>query len=193
VTFAFIRHGQTDWNLERRLQGGGSDIPLNDTGRQQAFEAIEVLEGTEWAAIVSSPLVRARETAAIVAAGLGIELGPTYEDLLERDYHEMEGFDEAEARMRWPDRDYPGAESLDVVADRGVRALERIAADYGDQNVVIVCHGTIIRFTLARLAGQPIDSILNGSVATLERAEHGWQVLTVNGAPLVEAAGVDID
>ena len=57
MTFAFIRHGQTEWNRELRLQGS-SDIPLNDTGRQQARESVDVLSGTRWEAVVSSPLSR---------------------------------------------------------------------------------------------------------------------------------------
>ena len=69
-----IRHGQTDWNSQDKLQGS-SDVPLNDTGRGQALEAARVLAGAEWSAIVSSPLMRARETAQIIAAELGIELG----------------------------------------------------------------------------------------------------------------------
>ena len=63
VTFAFIRHGQTDWNRDDRLQGS-SDIPLNDAGRAQAHEAAELLRDGGWQVVVSSPLVRARETAA---------------------------------------------------------------------------------------------------------------------------------
>ena len=54
TTFALVRHGQTDWNAERRLQGA-TDIPLNDVGREQAREAVSVLSGYEWDAVVSSP------------------------------------------------------------------------------------------------------------------------------------------
>jgi uncharacterized phosphatase len=54
TTFALIRHGQTDWNAQRRLQGS-SDIPLNDVGRGQARDAVGVLSGQEWDTIVSSP------------------------------------------------------------------------------------------------------------------------------------------
>ena len=83
VKRAFLRHGQTEWNREGRMQGT-SDIPLNDTGRAQAREAAEHLGHGDWDEIVSSPLVRARETAEIVAAELGLELGPAYPEFVER-------------------------------------------------------------------------------------------------------------
>lgn len=183
MTFAFIRHGQTDWNLQGRLQGS-SDIPLNDTGREQARAAAESLQAGSWEAIVSSPLSRARETAQIIADGLGIELGPAYDDLIERDYGVAEGVVESEAEERWPGKSAPGVESLDSVVERGRRALARIADDYGDRDVLIVCHGTLIRYTLAALAGRSFDAIVNGSVATFRLDGDAWSVLTVNDAPV---------
>ncbi|MCU1405027.1 MAG: histidine phosphatase family protein [Glaciihabitans sp.] len=184
VTLAFIRHGQTKWNFEGRLQGS-SDIPLNDTGRAQAAEAVGVLAGTDWDAIVSSPLSRARETAQIIADGLQIELGPSYDNLIERHYGDGEGANAEEIAERWPDHLYPGLESLDSVVARALSALETIAAEYGDANVIIVCHGTLIRYTLAAMAGRSFDAIRNGSVATFERTADGWNVLTVNDEPVV--------
>jgi uncharacterized phosphatase len=186
VTFAFIRHGQTDWNRDDKLQGS-SDIPLNDIGREQAHEAARLLAGGGWTAIVSSPLKRARETAEIIAADLGIELGPSYPDLVERDYGSLEGSSSSEATERWPNRDYPGAETLDSVVQRGLAGLARIEADFAHVDVVIVCHGTIIRYTLASLAGHPLDGIKNGSISTIDFEADGWHVLTVNGLPLVDA------
>lgn len=185
MTLAFIRHGQTQWNLEQRLQGS-TDIPLNDTGRGQARDAVATLEGVDWEVIVSSPLSRARETAAIIAAGLQIELGPAYDELVERNYGEAEGATAETIAARWPDRQYPGLESLESVVARGEAALERIDAEYGDRNTLIVCHGTIIRYTLSALAGRPFDQIRNGSVATFERAGEAWRVLSVNDEPLTE-------
>jgi probable phosphoglycerate mutase len=187
VTYAFIRHGQTDWNRDDKLQGS-SDIPLNETGRAQAHEAARVLAGSEgrapWTAVVSSPLSRARETARIIAADLGVELGPSYPDLIERDYGALEGTSSSAAVAEHPHRDYPGAETLDEVARRGRRAVDAIDADYGDAEVVIVAHGTLIRYTLASLAGHPIEGIRNGTISTIERDDDGgWVVLTVNGAP----------
>lgn len=183
--FAFIRHGQTDWNRDDRLQGS-SDIPLNDVGRQQAHEAAAILRGGGWEAIVSSPLSRARETAEIMAADLGIELGPSYAAFVERDYGVNEGGSSSEIVAKHPNRDYPGAESLASVVARGTAGLAMVAADFGETPTIIVCHGTIIRYTLAALAGRRLPGILNGSISTLELENGVWQVLSVNGAPLDE-------
>jgi uncharacterized phosphatase len=190
MTFAFIRHGQTDWNRDDRLQGS-SDIPLNDLGREQAHEAAGVLRDGGWTAIVSSPLSRARETAEIIAGDLGLELGPAYDELVERDYGPLEGESSSGTIERWPHRDYPGAEPLTSVVQRGRAGLARIADDFGDRDVVIVCHGTIIRYTLADLAGRPVDGIRNGSVSTFRLDGDTWSVLTVNGETLVAVADPD--
>lgn len=187
---AFIRHGQTDWNRDGLLQGS-SDIPLNDTGRAQARDAFMTLRSRPWDAVVSSPLRRARETARIIAEGLEIPLGPAYPGLVERDYGSLEGTSAAAAIERWPDREYPGAESLDEVAARGEAALAEIVGDAAltdaaDGAVLVVCHGTIIRYTVARLAGRPVPGIDNGSISLLRFEGGTWQVATVNGIPLAE-------
>ncbi|MEL0626411.1 histidine phosphatase family protein [Salinibacterium amurskyense] len=181
---SLIRHGQTDWNAAGRMQGS-SDIPLNDTGRQQAREAVEVLCDSEWDVIVSSPLQRARETAQIIADGLGLELGRSYDLLIERHYGEGEGLTKVEIDERWPNSTvYPGLESLHNVVERGIAALNEITHDYPGKKVIIVCHGTIIRYTLSELAGRDFDQIINGSVSTVEKLHSGWCVHTVNGEPL---------
>lgn len=184
MTFAFIRHGQTDWNRDDKLQGS-SDIPLNAHGREQAHEAAGILADGGWEVVVSSPLMRARETAKIIAHDLGIELGPSYPAFVERDYGPLEGTSSSETIARWPHRDYPGAESLDSVVSRGLAGLARVAGDFRDRDVVIVAHGTIIRYTLAALAGRPLDAIRNGSISTFRLEGDRWEVLTVNGQPLV--------
>lgn len=183
MTIAFIRHGQTDWNATGRLQGS-SNIPLNDIGRAQARHAVDVLAGTAWGVIVSSPLSRARETAEILADGLGIPLGRSYDLLIERNYGDAEGVTDENATAKWPDRLYPGLETLDSVVARGTVALHQIEAEYRGKNVVIVCHGTIIRYTLASIASRALDQIQNGSVSTLDLVNDAWRVLTVNGVTL---------
>ncbi|HYI34335.1 MAG TPA: histidine phosphatase family protein [Glaciibacter sp.] len=183
MKLALIRHGQTDWNREFRLQGS-SDIPLNDTGREQARQAVELLSTSEWDVIVSSPLGRARETAQIIADGLGLKLGPAYDLLIERDYGDAEGATEEVIAKRWPDREYPGLESVHSVGDRGARALEQIAADFGDARVIIVTHGTLIRVTLDKISGLTFPSISNAAISTVEKNGDSWRVLSVNGEPL---------
>jgi probable phosphoglycerate mutase len=165
---------------------GSSDIPLNDTGRGQALDAVDVLRTITWDLVVSSPLVRARETAEIIANTLDLELGAAYPELVERDYGPFEGANAAECIAKYPGKDYPGAEHISSVVERGLAGLARVSADHPGRNVVIVCHGTIIRYTLATLAGHPVDGISNGTVSELERTPDGeaWRVLTVNGIPL---------
>jgi uncharacterized phosphatase len=127
TTFALVRHGQTDWNAQRRLQGS-TDIPLNDVGRGQARDAVAVLSGYEWDAIVSSPLSRAAETADLIAAGLGLQVARRVSDLAERSFGPAEGL------CAGPDLDalripggYLGAETEDDAARRGLDALEALA------------------------------------------------------------------
>jgi probable phosphoglycerate mutase len=180
---SLIRHGQTDWNAAGRMQGT-SDIPLNDIGRQQARDAVALLADFHWDVIVSSPLMRARETAAIIADGLGLTLGRSYDLLIERHYGEGEGLTKAEISERWEGESCPGLETLDSVVERGIASLEQVANDYPDKQVIVVCHGTIIRYTLSTLAGREFDQILNGSISNVERLDSGWVVHSVNGEEL---------
>lgn len=180
MKIGFIRHGQTNWNAQDFLQGS-TDIPLNNVGRQQARDAVAILGATTWDAIVSSPLSRARETAQILADGLGIELGRTYDELIERDYGQAEGMRLEESEKLWPNKTGGGIETLDSTVARGQAAIATIAADFPGKNVAVVCHGTIIRYTLSALAGYTFDTIFNASVSLIDNNEGSWKVRSVNG------------
>lgn len=183
MKLGFIRHGQTDWNAEGRLQGS-SDIPLNGTGLQQAADAAAALGAGTWDAVVSSPLARARETARIISAGLGIELGRSYDELVERDYGRAEGMRDEQWEPLWPGKIGGGIETLDSVVARGRAAIDLIAADFPGKNVAVVCHGTIIRYTLSSFAGRVLDPIDNGSVSLMDDSDGAWTVRSVNGETL---------
>ena len=190
TTFALVRHGQTDRNAERRLQGS-TDIPLNDVGRGQARDAVAILAPYEWDAIVSSPLSRAAETADLIAEGLGLTVSRRVPELTERSFGPAEGMQagpELEA-LRIPGG-FKGAESEDEAADRGLAALEALADDYRGQRVLVVTHGTLLRVSLSRAIGQALGSVDN---AALNLAHHhavdGWKLEYFNGEPVLAATG----
>lgn len=180
--FGLVRHGQTDWNL-RNLFQGSSDVPLNDTGRQQAHHALDHVPDIAWDAVVSSPLSRARETARIIADVHGLELGPADPRLAEIDWGAAEGHDVTEMEARYPGRSFPGREDHQSVADRGYDALESLERTYPGQHVLVVAHGTIIRFILSGIAERALDAIPNGtlSIVTLEGAT--WSVQMIANRP----------
>ncbi|MGO4228916.1 histidine phosphatase family protein [Arthrobacter sp. YAF34] len=189
TTFALIRHGQTDWNAERRLQGS-TDIPLNDVGRTQARDAVAALSGYEWDAIVSSPLSRAAETADLIAAGLGLSVTRRLPELTERSYGPAEGLQDGPEldALRTPGG-FRGAESDDDAANRGLAALESLAEEFRGGRVLVVAHGSLLRVSLSRVAGQDLPSIDN---AALNLAHHhavdGWELEYLNGERLTAAA-----
>jgi uncharacterized phosphatase len=189
TTFALVRHGQTDWNAQRRLQGA-TDIPLNDVGRGQARDAVANLSGHEWDAVVSSPLSRAAETASLIAAGLGLSVARHVPELTERSFGQAEGMQaghELEA-LRIPGG-FQGAESEDEAAIRGLTALEALAEEFPGQRVLVVAHGTLLRVTLSRAIGRTLHSIDN---AVLNLAHHhaveGWRLEYYNGELLATEA-----
>jgi probable phosphoglycerate mutase len=178
VRIALVRHGQTDWNAAGLFQGS-SDTPLNDVGRAQAAESAARLTAQPWDAVVSSPLSRARETAAIIADVLGIPLGAAYPELVERDYGPFEGTPSLDSV-----KSDPRIEPLTSVVQRGHAALARIGAEHPGGLVLAIAHGTIIRYTLSDLVGWRVPVPLNGSIAEVEADPPSWRVLLVNGAPL---------
>ncbi|WP_211298418.1 histidine phosphatase family protein [Kineococcus rhizosphaerae] len=172
---ALVRHGETDWNRDGRLQGR-TDIPLNDTGRAQAQALAEQLKSQGWAAITSSPLSRARETAQIIAAELGLELLPPHDDLVERQFGEAEGGTLAELRGRFPNGERPGQEPWDDVVARGAAALRRLRAEHGDVPLVVVAHGTFLRATVEGLTGVELPRMANATSVVLEGSGGQWSL-----------------
>ena len=149
-----VRHGQSEWNAIGRWQGH-ADPALTELGRRQAYVAaasIGALDG-----IVSSDLLRAAETAAIVAQQLGV--GPVVVDdrLRERDVGEWTGLTKVEIDKGWPGwlddgRRPDGFEDVDVVLDRVMEALEAMHAASPGGSLLVVAHGGVIR-SLAAVHG----------------------------------------
>ncbi len=168
---ALIRHGQTDWNLEERLQGA-TDIPLNDAGREQARVAAGHLRSgaVRWDVLVSSPLGRAVETARIIGGVLGLELTATYDDLVERGFGPYEGSRLAGLEGAARERILDAGEPPEAVARRGLAALRRIREDHPGRSVLVVAHGSLIRLTVSELNGEAHPRVRNCEVVPV-RAE----------------------
>lgn len=184
---ALVRHGMTDWNQAGRLQGR-TDVPLNDAGRVQAAQAAAALEGERWSAIYSSPLIRARETAAIIGRRLGLS-PQTVPGLIERDYGPLEGLTRAEIERRYPDRARqpapPGVEPPEQVRARAEASLRTLARQHGGEGIVVVSHGAWINALLYEISGGTmgtgITNLANGGISYLYWSDSkGWSIETVN-------------
>jgi broad specificity phosphatase PhoE len=160
------RHGETTWNKDRRFQGQ-LDVELNDTGREQARALAEIAKGHDRAAIYTSPLVRARETAEIVGAALGLEPRPD-DRLKEVDVGDWQGRYKEELERDEPDawaafqaagEDYrfPGGESLAAQQRRVIAALVDVT-QRGDLPALVVCHRGVIRCALAHTHNRGLDT-----------------------------------
>jgi broad specificity phosphatase PhoE len=150
------RHGETAYNHEGRFQGQ-QQVPLNDTGREQAHELAERAAGYGFRALWCSPLLRARETADIVAARIGLQ---PVEDarLMETDAGDWTDLTFAEVRSRTPELfdafasadgsfAFPGGESFAEQEVRVAAALRDVEA--GELPALVVCHGMVIRAAFA--------------------------------------------
>ena len=160
-----VRHGETDWNRQRRIQGL-SDIPLNSTGRAQAKTTGELLSSRMWHGIFASPLSRAMETARIIASEVGLTEPGTLPAVIERNYGDAEGRTASEVDALYPgDTEVPGRESREAVIERALPALVQLAEDNHGKSIIVVAHGGVIASILAAVAPErPRTPIVNGSV-----------------------------
>ena len=139
-----IRHGETDWNKEKRIQGR-EDIPLNETGILQAINCGKALEGTEFAAIISSPLGRARKTAEIIKEAVGIKELVIDEDLIERDFDRISGMTYKERREFDASGQIDNRETREAMLERMLRSILKHTKEFYDKDIIFVSHGAAIR------------------------------------------------
>lgn len=138
-----VRHGETDWNLAGRIQGT-TDIPLNDTGRRQARLAAGRLDGQRFDAVVTSPMLRAAESAQIIAGELGLPDPEPIAELRERSYGAAEGLERGEIGRRFPSGSIPGRERRSAVVARVLPVLRALSARAERGTYLVVTHGGVI-------------------------------------------------
>ena len=178
-----LRHGQTDWNIDLRLQGS-SDIPLNETGRNQAAVAGATFSREDWDVIIASPLSRARDTAQIVAQQLNMPV-VIVPELVERSFGVAEGFSHSEWRKMYEANEHiEGLESLEDLRSRCELLLQLVATEYDGQRVLAISHGALIRKVLRIVSNNQIpqdgDRLGNVSLNKLIHADGYWAINDYN-------------
>ena len=195
TTFYLVRHGMTD-GVGHYLAGtSATGTPLNATGRQQVDRLAQLFRNLPLSAIVSSPLIRTRQTAEAIAGARGsaVQIVPAF---LEVEVGDWTGatVDELERNPEW--RRYnearslvrpPGGELMIDVQQRSVAAILDLASMHPDGSVVIVSHGDVIRALIMYFLGMPFEF-----VHRIEIAPASISVVTLDGwAPLVRQVGAD--
>lgn len=180
-----LRHGQTDWNIDFRLQGT-TDIPLNETGLAQARAVAQHISPVDWDAVVSSPLSRARDTAQIVSELAKLPAASVEPLLLERAFGIGEGLTYDEWREKFRDLAViPGGESLVELADRCWQLLDALLQKHRGNRVLTVSHGALIRKVIELVSENTLpnagDRFGNTSLSVIAHTEEkGWHILSYN-------------
>jgi broad specificity phosphatase PhoE len=181
VILYLVRHGETESN-RNRLALGRADVPLNEAGEKQAACLGKALAGEPIAAVYSSPLARAMQTAAAIASGsgLGVQVKP---GLIEMDIGEAEGLTFPEVRERFPgllegwvaedgpSYPMPGGERLTDVQKRAWEAVQSLASLHADETICAVTHNFVILSVLTTALGV--------NLASFRRLQHGVGALSV--------------
>lgn len=179
TTLGLVRHGQTDWNAQLRLQGS-SDIPLNETGIGQARSAASKINSSDWDILAASPLSRARDTAEIIGQQIGLPV-LVIPELIERSFGEAEGLSHTQWRIIFESKEpIVGLESIDELEVRAQLLLSKIASEFDGKRILAVSHGSLIR-KLIRIASQgtlPLsnDRLENLSLNRLVHLDGVWSV-----------------
>lgn len=152
----FVRHGQTDWNLQGYIQGRENN-PLNEIGIQQARETAKFLKEQKWDIIISSPLIRAYETAKEIAKETSISSVILDNHFLERNFGEVSGkpvhvYLESSQNQIWP-----GFETDKEIMARVWSGMEAVLREYAGKRIIIVAHAHAIKAFLTQIAPEQIQ------------------------------------
>lgn len=190
--FCLIRHGETAWNAEKRIQGQ-IDVGLNATGEAQARAVPAGLAGQRFSVAYSSDLERAWTTATLAVASLGVPLLPE-SALRERHYGAYQGLTPDEAARQHPelhrrhlardlDYDYDGGESLNAFAVRVRAGMDELVARHAGGTVLIFTHGGVLDVVYRTATGRPLDAprdytLPNAGINWVECQAGQWRVLS---------------
>lgn len=176
----FVRHGETAWNVEKRIQGK-KDIPLNTSGKRQALLLSKRLAGIPFEALYTSNLSRAMETAKLLNEELRLPL-TSCTVLQERGFGKAEGLLRSGAKQQFPDG-YPEMETEESVRERTREFFRFVSHKHSHGRILVVTHGHWIRAVL-HTSGVPQDrSTDNTNVTVIHLDNDQYQVKIINWAP----------
>ena len=177
-----VRHGQTDWNFQEIIQGR-EDIPLNEVGKKQASQSAEALQSETWDIIISSPLIRAQETAKAIADAVGLRSILLDERFVERNFGEVSGKRVSTVRQLITDGDVKGMETDEEIVARCFSALQDVAKKHAGKRLIIVAHSHAIKAILHAIAPDDITfqtPLKNACISYVKEENGRWSVLRYN-------------
>jgi len=181
-----IRHGETDWNKKQLLQGR-EDIPLNNTGMEQARICGNAFLNLPIDGIVSSPLKRAYKTASEIGTILGISDIAIEPDLIEKDFGKISGMNHAQRDAFYKSNQEDGAESFEQLSKRAYQVIYKYCTSSSFENLLMISHGAFIGAALSILSEYKIDSaslrLKNTSINILEYKQGKISVEDYNISP----------
>jgi probable phosphoglycerate mutase len=171
MAICIARHGETAWNNSGILQGW-TDVPLNDKGREQSAEMAQAFEQEGFASVWSSPLIRASESAGIIAHRLKLAPPRLHEGLKERHFGVIQGIPKVELAelnplllqqivMRNPAADFEGGEPIDEFADRVMNAVHEIGTLAAGSPALLITHGWVMDVLIRHVRGLPRDAVMH--------------------------------
>ncbi|MFJ7850844.1 histidine phosphatase family protein [Peribacillus sp. NPDC097206] len=182
TTICIVRHGETDWNVEGRLQGQ-TDIPLNENGKRQARKCGEFLFKDKWDVIFTSPLKRARATANIIGEIIDSPI-IIKEEFIEKNFGDAEGMTADERESTFFNKEYPNQEDQESLRERLMKGLQDIEAEYPDKKVILVAHGAVIHMILRMMSNEKIVStqtrLSNACLSTIKFELNSWVIADYN-------------
>ena len=190
MKICLVRHGETEWNSLGKLQGR-DDIPLSPKGIEQVSITADYLKNFDWKVIITSPLLRAKKTAEIIAEKIaektgGIRIREEF-DFIERDYGKASGMTPDERKLHFPDGNWAGAEPAVAVQLRTVNAFQKYINEYDGYDIIIVSHGAAINSILAYISNNETGSgktvMQNGCMTLLEKTGSKIEIKYYNKVP----------
>lgn len=146
-----IRHGETDWNRQGRFQGR-EDIALNETGIMQAEQCGKAIKGEKFHAVITSPLIRARKTAEIIAQNLDIAHLIIEEGITERDFSKVSGMTPYEREVFYASGEKDDKEPWEDLCSRMIVNIKKYGDRYCNDNIIMISHGASINAVLSVLS-----------------------------------------